>query len=263
MNSTGRRRFAIVGDPVMHSMSPAIHTAGYAAYDIDAVFEHLPTTADQFGRVVAALRAGELAGVNVTMPHKERAFAAVDDLDEVARRSRAVNTIVVNDGRLVGYNTDVVGVQVAGTQAGFSDSAPVLVLGAGGAAAAAVVAMADRSLFVSARNQPDARELLERTLTEATVVSWGEGVAGAIVVNATPLGMRGEELPGDVLVVGSGLLDMTYGQGQTTACELYRRLGLPCADGFDMLVAQAGSAFELFTGIAPDLDIFRLAIKGS
>lgn len=263
MTKVGARRFAIVGDPVMHSMSPAIHNAGFAAYDIDATFEYLPTTTDQFETVVGTLRDGGLAGVNITMPHKERAFETVDDMDEFASRSRAVNTIVVDDGRLIGYNTDVIGVKKAAAQAGLSETAPVLILGAGGAAAAAVIAMDGRTLFVTARNDADAYALVERTSSEAVVVPWGEGVTDAVVINATPLGMAGEELPHNILVVGSGLLDMTYGHGQTPACEMYRSLDRPCADGLDMLVAQAGSAFELFTGVTPDPDVFRSAVKSN
>ncbi len=254
------RRFAVVGDPVLHSMSPAIHNAGFAAYDVDATFEHLPTAVDQFETVVAMLRNGELAGVSVTMPHKGQAFKAVDDMDEIARRSRAVNTIVVDEGRLVGYNTDVAGVREVCKRAGVSEIAPVLILGAGGAAAAAVVAMDGRSLFVTARNPADAHALVERTSADAVIVAWGEGVAGAVIINATPLGMDGEELPHSILAVGSGLLDMAYGHGSTAACDLYRSLALPCADGFDMLIAQADSAFVLFTGITPDPGIFRLAL---
>ncbi len=256
-------RFAVVGDPVLHSMSPAIHNAGFAAYDVDAIFEHLPTATDEFETVVAMLRNGELAGVSVTMPHKEHAFSAVDEMDEFARRSHAVNTIMVVEGRLVGYNTDVAGVRQACAQAGVSETAPVLILGAGGAAAAAVIAMDGRSLFVSARKATAAHTLADRTAADALVVAWGDGIAGAVVINATPVGMAGEELPDNVLAVGSGLLDMAYGQGETPACAMYRDRGLPCADGLDMLIAQAVSAFERFTGITPDPNIFRTAISRS
>lgn len=261
MNKSGTRHFAIVGDPVMHSLSPAIHNAGFGAYGVDATFGFLPTPRDAFQTVVARLRDGELAGVNVTMPHKENAFAAVDDMDSVAERSRAVNTIVVADEALIGFNTDVAGVVEAATRAGLSDRAPVLVLGAGGAGAAAVIAMERRTLFVSSRDATAAHALVERTGVEASVVTWGEGVDGAVVINATPLGMGGEELPRDVVAAGSGLLDMAYGHGLTPACAWYRDHDRPYADGLDMLVAQAGSAFEVFTGITPDLDIFRSAVQ--
>lgn len=261
MKYVGTRRFAIVGDPVMHSLSPAIHNAGFAAYDVDATYSFLPTPRGEFHAVVARLRGGELAGVNVTMPHKENAFAAVDDMDSVAERSRAVNTIIVDDEDLIGFNTDVDGVVEAAALAGLSDRAPVLVLGAGGAGAAAAIAMERRPLFVSARDAAAAHALVERTGVDAAVVTWGEGVDGAVVINATPLGMAGEELPRDVLMAGSGLLDMAYGHGLTRACAWYRDHDRPYADGLDMLVAQAGSAFELFTGITPDLNIFRSAVQ--
>ena len=104
-------RFGVVGDPVMHSRSPAIHSAGFLDLGVGATFEHLPTPADSFGEIVARLRNGDLNGVSVTMPHKDNAFATVDILSDVARQSKAVNTIVVReDGQLYGTNTDVAGV---------------------------------------------------------------------------------------------------------------------------------------------------------
>ena len=169
-------RFGVVGDPVMHSRSPAIHSAGFLDLGVGATFEHLPTPADSFGEIVARLRNGDLNGVSVTMPHKDNAFATVDILSDVARQSKAVNTIVVReDGQLYGTNTDVAGVIHALETMSVGAQVPMLVLGAGGAARAAVVAGSGHPLFVSARRIEEAEAVLSRTSGERNGRSLGSG----------------------------------------------------------------------------------------
>ena len=256
-------RFAVVGDPVDHSRSPAIHTAGFRALGIDATFEALRVSPDDFELVVADLRNGRLDGVSVTMPHKDNAYAAVDTHDALAIRSVAVNTIVTSDGELRGYNTDVAGVVHAVELLGLSQDAPVVVLGYGGAARAALVALGGRSLYVAGRDTEQALSLISSTDPTATVVAWGTPADDAIVVNATPLGMHGEGLPMGVLESGIGLVDMTYGTEPTPAVAAMRDLGKPSADGLDMLVGQAVQAFELFTGISAPVDMLERAARES
>lgn len=254
-------RFGIVGDPVMHSRSPAIHSAGFAAVGIDASFEFLPTPSDGFDAIETMLRSGELDGVSVTMPHKANAYEAVDLRTDVAQRTGAVNAVTARGGDLSGTNTDVAGVRFAVGVAG-AELGPVLVLGAGGAAAAAIVALEGRRLFVSARSEDHAHAVLARTGIEGTVLPWAEGAAGSVVVNATPLGMHGESLPEGVLVAASAVIDMAYGDSETPACAYAIANGLWHADGLDMVVGQALEAFTLFTGRNAPLGVFYDAARG-
>ena len=253
-------RFGIVGDPVNHSRSPAIHTAGFQARGIDATYEYLPTPLGEFATVESMLRSGGLDGVSVTMPHKANAFAAVDTRTELANRTGAVNTIISNDGILTGTNTDVAGVRFSIDVVKALDG-PVLVLGAGGAAAAAIVALEDRQVFVSARDRRDAASVLGRTGVEGIVIPWSQGVAGSVVVNATPVGMHGEKLPAAPLAVASALIDMAYGDGETPACTYATSSGINYADGIDMLVGQAVEAFTLFTGTDVPVDVLYDAAR--
>lgn len=255
-------RFGIVGDPVMHSRSPAIHLAGFRVRGIDASFDFFPTPPERFASIEAMLRSGELDGVSVTMPHKGNAYRAVDVRTVLAERTAAVNTITIGDGELTGTNTDVAGVRFAFDKAGASDG-PVLVLGAGGAAAAAIVALGDRSIFVSARERTAAEAVLSRTGADGAVVRWTEGVADSVVVNATPIGMHGEHLPDAVLGVASAVIDMAYGASETPAIRYARSRGLDHADGLDMLVGQAVEAFTLFTGMEAPVDVFYEAARAS
>jgi shikimate dehydrogenase len=255
-------RFGIVGDPVGHSLSPAIHTAGFRTRNIEASFDFIPTLSGDFGTVEAMLRSGDLAGVSVTMPHKTHAYEAVDIRTDLADRTHAVNTITAAVGVLTGTNTDVAGVRFAITAAD-AGSGPALVLGAGGAAAAALVALDGRRLFVSSRDQAAAGDVIARTGVNGVIVPWGEGVAGAAVVNATPIGMHGEELPFGVLAVASAVIDMAYGPNETPAVAYAAAHGLGHADGIDMLVGQALEAFTLFTGAKAPIEAFYEAARGS
>lgn len=255
-------KFAVVGDPVAHSLSPKIHNAGYAEIGFDAEYVHLHVTDGEFRRLITMLRQGELDGVNVTMPHKERAYGGVDSRSDLAYRTGAVNTITMSGGQLVGDNTDVAGVTYAKGKTGVSDDTPVLILGAGGAAGAAVVALEDHPIAISARSERDARDLLRRCGVEGEVVPWGEALQGALVVNTTPLGMHGEELPEGIVERAGALIDMTYGEEPTPAVRSAVNLGLPYADGIDMLVGQAEHAFEIFTNRSVSVFVLDAAARG-
>ncbi len=203
-------RLVLLGDPVEHSRSPAIQSAALEASGIEGTY--VARRVDTAGMVVAVdeIRYGRLDGANVTMPHKELAFELADRVSEGALRSGAVNTLVRSAGEVWGYNTDVDGIQAVWASAGFPDVAPVLILGTGGAAAGALVAVAERIVMISGRRPEAAADLLARVRIDGTVVPWGTGVEGAVVINATPLGMKGESLPDEVLTNASGFFDLTY-----------------------------------------------------
>lgn len=252
-------RLALLGDPVAHSLSPAIQEAALAAAGIPGSYEARRVDADGLSDAVEELRSGTLDGANVTMPHKGDAAAACDELEPGAKRAGAVNTLVRVESAVVGHNTDVAGVRTAWSEAGLPARGPVLVLGSGGAATAALLALEGRSLLISAR-RPGAGAVLGSSIgVEVVEVAWGRGVDGAVVVNATPLGMKGEALPGAVIDGAAGLLDMTYGPEPSPAASQLRRRGAPVADGEEMLIAQAAESFLLWTGRRADTSAMRAA----
>ena len=253
-------RFAVVGDPVSHSRSPAIHRAAFEATGIDAVYDAIEVPLGGFGTVVAEIERGDLTGVNVTMPLKREAFAACDSVSQEASASGAVNTVTVGEGRIHGDNTDVDGVRHSLERLRV-DKAPVLILGGGGAARAACVAVTERDLWVTTRRPGGAEETLDGTGVRGRTVAWGAPVTGAIVVNATPLGMHGEELPKQVLTEASGLVDMVYGDDVSPAVREARRMGIPVSDGIDMLVGQAACAFEIFVGQPAPIEVMERAAR--
>jgi shikimate dehydrogenase len=236
----------LLGDPVAHSLSPRIHSAALAAAGIAGSYSARRVDAGGFAAAVEELRRGDVTGANVTMPHKARAFAAADVHDRAAAASGAVNTLLVHDGTLHGHNTDVSGLLRAWGGTALPGTGPVLVLGAGGAAAAAVTALREFEVHVSARDMTAARVLCRRSGSRPVV--WGVPVPGAVVVNATPLGMAGESLPPEVSAAATGFVDFAYGPGSTPAIAEARSRGIPYIDGTQLLVAQAADAFEIWTG---------------
>ncbi len=252
-------RFALLGDPVEHSRSPAIHEAALHALGLAGTYVARRTDG---GGVVAAcveIRQGLLRGANVTMPLKRAALAAVDAASAPARRAGAVNTLSVRSGEVFGENTDIGGISDVWERRRLPDDASILVLGAGGAAAAAMIAREGSEIVVSSRRRGAATKLASDLGVTVSEVPWGVVVLGAVVVNATPVGMAGESLPEGVIDAAVGLFDMAYGAVTTPA--VVEAGGRPVADGIDMLVAQAARSFEIWTGRPAPLAVMEAAAR--
>lgn len=255
-------KLVVLGDPVSHSRSPAIHRAGLRAAGISGEYTARQVDGDGMRSAADEVRSGALTGANITTPHKHLAAELADRRSQLAERLGAANTWWREpNGTLVAENTDVAGVTYAFDQIGLRDS--VVVLGAGGAAAAALVAVdpASVDLAVSTRNERRARLLLEQLDLNAKFVPWGEPVAGALLVNATRIGMAGENLPDGLLESASGFIDMPYGDAPTPAVLEAVRLGIPCSPGLDMLIGQAMAAFSIWTNRPADHDAMVAAAR--
>jgi shikimate dehydrogenase len=260
---------ALIGQPVGHSLSPRMHNAAFAADGLDFAYVCLDVDPDALPDAVKGAVALKFRGFNVTMPHKRAMIPLVDELDEGARISGAVNTVVIEGSTLRGYNTDGNGMVMACEEAGIELSGQrVLILGAGGAAAAIAVAFSGvgaGELHIANRNLEHAIELrdklrradiqkvevhaldaLEEPITEA-----------AVVVNATPLGMKeGDALPIPAEYVGGGraICDTVYLPGtETPLVRLAREQGARVAAGDRMLLYQGVLAQKLWTGREPNV----------
>lgn len=253
-------RLALLGDPVDHSRSPAIHEAALRHLGIDGEYRAIRSDIDGLTGAIERIRRGDLTGVNVTMPLKRAALDSIDIASPEAIRARAVNTILLRDGAVRGENTDLGGVLDVWHTRGLPTEAPVLVLGAGGAAGAVLVALEGREVHLSSRRLDASVALAVGTGVAAVTVPWGQPVADAVVVNATPLGMRGERLAEGVLAAACGLFDLAYGDSPTPAVA-WASGRMPVADGIDHLVAQAARAFTLWSGRVAPLDVMESAAR--
>jgi shikimate dehydrogenase len=211
-------------------------------------YRRVQADARALGEAIEDLREGNWNGLNVTMPLKAAAAALADSLSPSAEKSGSVNTLIRDQRRIRGESTDSSTVRFLVDSERFTERAAVLILGAGGSAAAALAALGNEpNVYVAARRTSSAQDLTARL--GGHVVSWGSAVAGALVINTTPIGMSGEALPDGILDVAFGLIDLPYGPKQTPAIEAAEALALPKVDGHEFLLRQAIGSFELWTGV--------------
>ena len=271
MTTGATRVVGIIGDPVGHSRSPAIHNAAFAALALDYVFVAFPVRAGAGYDAVRAVRTLGLAGLNVTMPHKDDAARACDELTPAAAALAAVNTVVHQaDGSLLGASTDGEGVVRALADEQVDPSGRrCLILGAGGAARAVVQALGAHGASVAvAARRPAAASTAAALAPAAQVVPLAEvepWITDAdVIINATPLGMNGEPPPFPMSSLHAGQLvyDTVYHPAETPLLAGARAQGARAANGLGMLVHQAALAFEHWTGRPAPLDVMRRAATG-
>jgi shikimate dehydrogenase len=252
----------------------AIETSG-----LDAVYVPFHVTASQLCDAVAGIRALALRGVNLTLPHKELACSLVDELDEQAVLIGAINTIVNDDGHLKGYNTDGIGllsalkqeldVEVAGLR--------VLIVGAGGACRAALVALCQAQvawLGITNRNRERSHQLIEEMAINFSGTTFAEFELTAslskacsepvdLLINTSSVGLKGDGFGfnlTDSVKSGGAVFDMVYASKPTQLLNDSRQRGLAAADGLGMLSAQGEAAFQLWFGCVPEAHVMRRAL---
>ena len=265
----------LLGRPVSHSLSPAMHNAAFAKLGLPHRYEARETPDDQLAATLDHMRHDDVLGANVTIPHKEAVLRLLDEVDDEARRIGAVNTIVRRGGRLIGCNTDKYGFEKAlemqprrapGPDGFPFSGARILVLGAGGAARACALALLEHGNNVDIANRDPARaDALARSIEVAgrhpQVVAWPRGrVLPDAVVNATPLGLEGEDALEDA-VLPPWVIDLVPTAVETPLVKRAKATeNVTVVDGLSMLLHQAARSFELWTGVAAPLEVMRAAL---
>lgn len=263
----------LIGHPVAHSVSPQMHNAAFEALKLNYVYLAFDVVEEDLGRAVEGLKALGAAGFNVTIPHKVSVIRFLDDLDESAEIVGAVNTVVIRGEVARGYNTDVHGVEEALRKRRMRAAKPALVIGAGGAARAAVAAalkLGHGKVVIANRTIEKAMELagwVNSMGGEAEYCGLEEaGRAAAecgLIVNATSMGMhpridetplRRWEIPCDSIV-----LDLVYNPLRTRLLREAEAAGAEAVSGLEVLVYQGAKAFELWTGHEAPIEVMREA----
>ncbi len=268
MISATTKLAAVIGSPVRHSLSPALHNAGFADTGRDWVYAAFDVAPGNAGAALEAMRVLGIGGLSVTMPHKEAVALLVDELDPAAAALRSVNTVVpIGDGRLKGYSTDGAGFVASLTAQGIEvTDRRVCVFGAGGAARAIIDAVARAgaaSVTVVNRsvNRTWAAAGLAGTIGE---VGRPEDVTDCdLVVNATSIGMGSDELPFDVdlLHAGQVVADIVYHPRCTALLAAAEARGARPIEGLGMLVHQALLQQQLWTGATPSATVMWAAAE--
>ncbi len=268
--------YGLFGDPIAHSLSPAMQNHAFRHYEIDAAYVPFHVCPGDLERAVASLRVLNISGVNVTVPHKESVIPYLDEIDSATQLVGAVNTIVNNDGVLVGYNTDASGfMRSLRVNMEFEPLGKnVVILGAGGACRAVSVALAFagvNSLLIANRHPDRAENLvsgLRPHFQDVRLAASGyadESYFSALedadlVVNATSVGLYGESLsflPLERIKGSAFIYDMIYSLSKTTLIKSAHQLNIRSDDGLSMLAAQGEDAFALWTGVQPSQGFMR------
>ena len=271
MSISGRAKLAgVVGWPVAQSLSPRLHGHWLAAHGVDGAYVPLAVKREDFARAIEMLRACGFAGVNVTVPHKEAAFAIAHEADDAARAAGAANLLLFDGGRITGRNTDAGGLAASLTEAlgkNALQGKTAALLGAGGAARAAILALdalGAGEIRIVGRNpvraEHLAREFSHRTKALLRAFGWlswpGAAHNAGILVNATSAGMSGKQaldLVLDPLPVTAVVADLVYNPLETELLKQAEARGNRTVDGLGMLMHQAVPAFEAFYGERPQV----------
>ncbi len=276
---TGKTKLlGVIGAPIGHSLSPSIQNAALRAAGLDYVYTALPVRAGALTSAVHGLRDAGYVGFNVTIPFKTEIIPLLDALSEDARRIQAVNTVVIEDGRMVGHNTDV-----AGFLAGFAERGIALtgkkavLIGAGGAARAALWGLLRSgvsSIVIGVRSVEKGAALAADFAADGDVravsfddTAWIAACSDAdIVVQTTPLGMTphtAEMPPVDAAMIkpSAVVYDLIYTPAETRFLREARAQGCETINGETMLVAQGAEAFHLWTGKRPDVELMKRVLR--
>ncbi|MEW6408857.1 MAG: shikimate dehydrogenase [Nitrospirota bacterium] len=275
MQITGKTKIVgIFGYPIEHTFSPPMHNAAFNALGIDYCYIPFSVKPGTLATAVSSIRALNLKGVNITIPHKEKVIPYLDELDKEAEIAGAVNTIVNRDGKLIGYNTDGRGFFNSMKESGVTlDDKRIMVLGAGGAARAitlTAVAKNPKQLTIANRTQEKSVILAQQVMdvyqcTDVGAISL-EDIESLynfdILINATSLGMKEDDpFPVDPDLIHNRLTVCDIVPKVTPLSIEARKKGAKVVDGFGMLLHQGALSFELWTGLTPPLEVMRDALQ--
>lgn len=273
------RVFGVIGHPITHSLSPAMHNAAIGALNIDYIYVPFHVTPENLGKAMEGIRAMEIAGVNVTIPHKERIIEYLDEVGRYAMQIRSVNTIANVDGHLKGDTTDGPGfLRSAEAEWGKLDGSKVLMIGGGGSAKAVAFALGRIGCEITVANRTRERaveladslgEIFQANRFHGVELDWQalrEVVSGAdLVVNTTSVGMYpdvdGIPIPPELLRRNLLVYDLVYNPARTRLVREAEERGARAITGLKMLVYQGALSFEIWTGIEPPVDVMEEAAR--
>ncbi len=279
-------KFAVIGHPVGHSLSPRMHTANFRALGLDATYGAVDVEPGAVPSALAQFRRGGFRGINVTVPHKLAARDCMTRLDATAVRAGAVNTVrFEEDGTMSGFNTDMAGFRQPLEACGFPfPQATVLLLGAGGAAQAVAAACLDAGCraLVWANRTPEKVEALAARFKDARIATCSiaqllaeketrlalQGTVPAapvLIVNATTVGLKPDDpsvLPAGFFHADQFVYDLIPIARETATLAAARAAGAQTLGGLGMLAAQAAESFRIWTGLEPDLAAMRASLQG-
>ena len=257
---------AVLGSPVSHSLSPVLHNAAYAALGLDHTYDAIETRESELGEFVSGIDKNWL-GVSLTMPLKEVAFDFADSVDELVKTTGAINTLVFKDD-VQAFNTDVLGIVDAVTEADLGEISTGVIFGSGATARSSLVALHNlgvKKINCVARNEADIQRMAKVAIEigvgfENTQVSDSNWMASDVVINTTPVGIL-DEIAREVYSPSGLLLDVVYNPWPTQLAASWAVTGGSIVSGLSMLLHQAGHQVTLMTGQPAPIAQMREALN--
>jgi shikimate dehydrogenase len=268
--------YCIIGDPVSHSLSPAMHNAAFRSLSLDSVYIAFKVPSHELESSVESLRSVKMAGFNVTIPHKTTVLKYLDEVDFLSRKAGAVNTVANISGKFKGFNTDIQGfVQPLLNRGMDFKGLSVLIFGAGGSARAVVTSLSNikgiSKLVVANRTYSKSLELskladLNGLTCSVSMIKEAKEMAKSfdLIINATSVGLQSNEsiLESEEIGASSTVYDLVYRPVVTRLIENARKKGAKVIYGYEMLLEQGAQAFEIWTGMKAPIPAMKKALFG-
>lgn len=283
-NTNSKIKLGVIGFPIQHSLSPAMHNAAIAELKLDFDYSAYEVKLQDLKTFLQKLKNGEIKGINVTIPHKQEVIKYLDQVDPLAKKINAVNTIVEKNGKLIGYNTDGRGYLkslFAETNLNKDNIQNIIINGCGGASLAIIHTLADlkpKKILIVNRTLEKANQLKQEikrqyphTTFECTTLEKLESIPQLntfqIFINTTPLGMKNYPWPNlnflRKLAKSCIISDIVYNPKETELLKKAKELHLNIHYGLGMLLYQGALAFELFTGLQPNISIMKNTLENN
>lgn len=257
--------YGVVGFPIGHSLSPAMHNAAFSERGLNAVYLAFETI--DIGGCLEGIRALGITGMSVTIPHKSTVIPLLDEVDDLAKRIGAVNTIRNDGGRLIGYNTDAVGALKSLEEKIQLSGKSCLLIGAGGAARAIGFILKERGVRLTVANRSSQRgeDLASSLGCPFAPLKEIQVVEADLLIQTTPVGMYPNDaqsvISSDALQEGTVVMDIVYNPLETRLLRMARACGCLTINGLDMLIHQGAEQFRLWTGLEPPISTMRRAVE--
>ena len=254
------KKYFVIGNPINHSLSPKLQNYWLKKNDIDAVYDKIKLEDNEVKNFIEEIKTKKVNGCNVTIPFKKIVIPFLDNLSPEAAKTQSVNTIILDNGKLIGHNTDIAGFENAIKKIDFEiKEKQVLILGAGGGVSSIIFALEKMHVSqINISNRTKAKaENLKTQFNNVNVVEWGFLPEFDVIINATSIGLSNEEINLDFSRVGKNKLfyDVIYNPAETNFLKKGKETGNISENGKLMFIYQAFEAFKLWHGIEPEINI--------
>ena len=254
------KKYLVIGNPIEHSLSPALHNYWIQKNNINAIYEKQKIEGNEIKNLVLQLREKKINGFNITVPFKKEIISYLDELSKEAKETQSVNTVYLNKDKIVGHNTDIEGFELSLKDSGFDiKNKKILILGAGGVVPSIIftlLKMKASQIILSNRSREKA-ENLKKLFNDLKIINWGEIIDFDIIINATSVGLKkNDKLDLNFPKIGKDkfFYDVIYNPNETDFLRQGKKLNNKTQNGEKMFVYQALAAFKIWHGVQPTID---------